>query len=163
MKLWENCKMCRYKGDKRPVEKAYFCTYPGKTYINDAGVCNVFKPREEITLNVQELIFELMKRATFNYFDGEKVVQSLRENNHLWKAVYMTRDYGTLIPLRDIPTGSFNVDTLYIISSGRDDEKLVRLAKTWEPDEIEWLSEDEVVDKLSTTMEKYRVLMVWWD
>lgn len=40
---------------------------------------------------IQDLNFELMKRATFNHFNGEEVVKSLEEHKDLWRGAVMTR------------------------------------------------------------------------
>lgn len=61
---------------------------------------------------IQDLHFELMRRASFNDFDGESVVNTLKEHRDLWKGAIMDRD--NLIPLRDIPSNYWNVDTLYL-------------------------------------------------
>jgi len=126
---------------------------------------------------VQELQFELMKEATFNNFDGEKVVESLKEHKDLWKGVIMDRAGYTgmnpkpiepcidLIKLRDIGGGYWNVDTLFILPSGKDDEKLKLLAESWDADEVDWLEGKEVSHAFGQAgpNAQKKLLRVWWD
>lgn len=113
---------------------------------------------------VQELNLELMELASFNSFDGKAVVKSLKENQDLWAGAVMGRfGYAELIQLRDIDSGYWSIDTLMILSSGKDDDKLELLAKSWSADEVDWLSEEEAADKLGSWPTKKRVLRVWWD
>lgn len=113
---------------------------------------------------VQELNFELMKLASFNEFDGEAVVKSLTEHSDLWSGAVMGRfGYSELIQLRDIPNNSWNVDTLMILSSGEDDQKLEELAKTWGADEVDWLSVEQTEQQLGSYPAKHKVLRIWWD
>lgn len=119
---------------------------------------------------VQELNFELMKEATFNSYDGEKVVKDLKEHEDLWEGVVMDRsgyvkpnqpDYSdviNLIKLRDISQGYWNIDTLYIIPNPGKEDKLEMLAKTWEADEVSWMENPDL-----GTSNPPQVLKVWWD
>ena len=92
----------------------------------------------------QKLVFELMKKATFNEFDGKKVVKDLIENRDLWRAVVMDREgyspYNEsllvidLIKLRDLEADVYNVDTVFILPADGDEvmRKLETLAKKLE-------------------------------
>jgi hypothetical protein len=118
---------------------------------------------------IQALQFELMRKASFNGFDGDVVVDSLITHSDLWTGVVMDRaDYYysaggerkeghnepvDLIKLRDIGAGYWNVDTVYILpADGREDD-LLALAKTWGADEIDWYRNTHVG----------RYLRVWFD
>src|SRR5437762_9537039 len=82
-------------------------------------------PPEDLPLteaSVQEIQLELMRRRSFNFFDGPKIVASLRKHRHLWQAVLMDRlgfvskegghlNWG-MIKLRDLPKNYWNVDDL---------------------------------------------------
>ena len=109
----------------------------------------------------QELAFELMRSASFNEFDGVGVVSDLERHAHLWDAALMNRD--DLVTLRDLPYGEWNVDTLYVLSSGQDDLALERLAAQWKADEVRWMSEDEAAQHLGESPPQRRILVVWWD
>ena len=69
-----------------------------------------------------------------------------------------------LITLRDIEDDTWNVDTLYILSSGGNDKALRRLAQHWEADEVTWIS-GSAADKLlgEYASGPHRILQVWWD
>lgn len=111
---------------------------------------------------VQELMLRLMELASFNNFDGFEVVKWLRENRDLWDGVVMLR--GDLIMLRDIKDDSWNVDTVYILASGHDDDKLfTAIENSWGADEVSYLSEEEASHELGQWPCKQKVIMVWWD
>jgi len=125
---------------------------------------------------IQELQFRLMRKASFNLFDGDKVVDSLIEHKDLWKGVVMARagynapearDFSEaidLICLRDIESNIWNVDTVYILPEPGKEKELYKLAKTWDADEVNWLS-----SKVSQRFlgvggdENLKILRVWWD
>jgi hypothetical protein len=102
------------------------------------------------TASIQEIHLELIRRATFNHLNGPKVVEDLEKHRDLWQAALIDRPSGVDIKLRDLPENHWNVDTLFILSSGKDDDKLELLAKSWRPDEVNWI-------------EGKRILSVWWD
>lgn len=83
---------------------------------------------------VQEIQFELIKRASFNNFNGKQIVKDLQKNKKLWKGVIMAREAYSkpinLINLRDIQKNTWNVDTLYILSNKKNDRKLEQLTDT---------------------------------
>ena len=109
---------------------------------------------ERFLTRIQNLLFALMENASFNNFNGKKVVQDLKDNSHLWKSATMIeQSSGSVIILRDIDDGRFTVDTLYILSSGVDDQKLELLVSTWSANAIDWTGEYAIG----------KVLRVWWD
>lgn len=125
----------------------------------------------------QELQLELMKLATFNDFDGEFVVKSLKENRSLWKSAMMISDCcvlpkdnfcrSGLIMLRDLDK-CFNVSTLYILPISGSEDDLELLAKTWVADDIDWIDGPTACAMLgSFSHEKEQndrqLLRVWWD
>lgn len=102
-------------------------------------------------MTAQDLHFELIKKATFDEFNGEKVVQDLMSNKELWVGVIMDRLKGTLgdlVTLRDICADTWNADTLYILSSGKDDDKLQKLAEGWQCDNINWWRKRDVFNHI---------------
>jgi hypothetical protein len=127
----------------------------------------------------QKLQFELMKLATFNEFDGEKVVKSLEENPDLWKGALMTRgsysrpnsegysDVTDLISLRDLPD-YWNVDTLFITPKAGKEDELKKLAKKWGADEVDWIGGERAANAIGSWSPETRanpkqILRIWWD
>ena len=125
----------------------------------------------------------LIEQASFNAFDGKRVVRDLLLNRELWKACLMDREkiplqqysetedtvFTDTIKLRDMPT-YWNVDTLLItpnydrkfvgqvveVHDPKEQEiktKLTSLAKTWSADEIDWYFDNQAGD----------ILRIWWD
>ena len=116
---------------------------------------------------VQELQFALMRKATFNEFNGDHVVDSLLAHRDLWEGAVMDRaDYYyrggegdhaepvDLIKLRDIAAGYWNVNTVYLLAAtGQEDKLELLVRREWYADEIDWMH--------NTHVGKY--LRVWWD
>jgi hypothetical protein len=76
---------------------------------------------------VQEIQFELMRRASFNAFDSDKIIASLERHSELWEAVLVDRrphwqrdrynlPMAWLIRLRDLAYNEWNVDTVFILT-----------------------------------------------
>ena len=129
---------------------------------------------------VQAIQLELMKRASFNSFDGERVVRDLLNHRDLWKSCFMTRDIeasirhhlppvavhesSDLIPLRDIDEGYWNVDTLYVLvnKSKEKDMKILAL-EAWQADDVGVLNKEDASRRLGRYPASGRVICVWWD
>ena len=115
-------------------------------------------------MTIQNLQFELIKRATFNEFDGKKVVESLKANKDLWRGVIMGRFmYSYLIPLRDISDNYWNVDELFIEAMPGREKELFLLANTWSADTVSWIDREEISMLIGTSPYKGSVLYLWWD
>jgi hypothetical protein len=118
---------------------------------------------------IQDLQFELMERASFNEFDGARVVRDLREHSDLWTGAIMGRfHYSELIPLRDIAEDYWNVDELMILPDKDREDELEQLAKSWRADEIEWIGGEEACKELGSYSQQARenekqILRIWWD
>lgn len=117
-------------------------------------------------MTVQDLQFALIEQASFNSFDGSAVVASLKAHPGLWRGAIMKRD--DLIPLRDIPNGYWNVDTLYILPVLGKESELEELASEWNADEISWLGGEQACGALGSYSPEGRanpraVLSIWWD
>ena len=108
---------------------------------------------------VQQLHLELIRLTSLNLGDGNAVVDDLLRHRGLWQAVLTDR--ANLIKLRDMPDGYWNVDTLYIMSSGVDDDALLALAHTWHADTISWIRTDRPYHH-SMGGSPARVLYVWY-
>jgi len=111
---------------------------------------------------IQDIYLELIKRSSFNDFVGPRVANDLEANRDLWQGVLMTRT-DTGITLRDLEHNYNNVNTLWILSSGKNDKELEKLARTWSWDEQKWYTKDESKSALGTGSTKYRILELWWD
>ena len=106
----------------------------------------------------QELQLELIRRASFNDFDGDRVADDLLLHRELWSGALI--DGLGLVKLRDLDQDVWNVDTLYVLSSGRDDESLEALARTWKPDALGWQEGDEAGSALGV-FDGRRILVGW--
>jgi hypothetical protein len=109
----------------------------------------------------QELQLELIKDASFNCFDGPRVVEDLLKHRDLWKGVMMTRDYAPLISLRDISI-CWNVDTLYLEPQEDREHELEKIVMAWNADELAWLDGEEASSK-SGAYPGIKLLRLWWD
>ena len=67
-----------------------------------------------------------------------------------------------LIKLRDLGQGDWNVDTLYVLSSGANDRLLRKLAHRWHADVVNWVS-GAAAGRLLGESASARILEVWWD
>lgn len=111
---------------------------------------------------IQDIQLDLIERASFNQFDGERVKRDLIENKDLWKGVIMGRfDSFQLIPLRDIADDIWNVDTLMILPQAGKENELQELVAGWCADDVELLGGSEIF--LMYGGLKSKVLRVWWD
>lgn len=116
----------------------------------------------------QLAIFELVRAASFNGFDGERVVSSLTDHPDYWESAYMTDGYHNGgLTLRDMRHNVWHVDTLYLLAREGQEQNLYNLAQTWDADEIDWLADPGSF--LGSWNERTRkagaqiVLRVWWD
>jgi len=125
------------------------------------------KPKEPTTEPPNEIqlkVLDLIRHVRSNLFNGEKVVKDLLKNRDWWTAVWFSSGrMSDLIPLRDIADGILNVDTLYIIPAKGKEREIEALAKSWQADEVEWLSEEECSERLGMFPAETEVLRVWWD
>ena len=126
----------------------------------------------ERTINpVQRLQFELMTLASFNGFDGSQVVHDLIQRRQLWRGAVMDRGYQVwnedgevinLTKLRDLEAGHWNVDTLFVLTSGRDDAELIRLAQQeWGAAEAGYVAEPDLGEYPHPKAKQ--VLRIWWE
>ncbi|MFC9896627.1 hypothetical protein ACFVMC_23315 [Nocardia sp. NPDC127579] len=128
---------------------------------------------------VQQVQLELIRRSSFNCFDGDLVADSLTRHRDLWLAAYMDRfglahkkhrDWfasGSLIKLRDLPGGRWNVDTLVVLTETTDQaQQLAHIAEqeNWQADDVTVQDNtDELAFALGMWPTDHKVLSVWWD
>ena len=105
----------------------------------------------------QSLIFDLIKRASFNGFDGEHTVNYLIKNKDKWIGVMPeVEDYA----LRDIADDSFHIDTLLIKCENQSiaREFMPLLKRNLNPDECSLIEDTQDYREKSK-----RIIRLWWD
>jgi len=108
--------------------------------VASAGSCPTGKPPPLTITTIQAIQFDLMRRSSFNNFDGPRVARDLLRHRRLWCGAILDRlGDDALIKLRDIDENYWNVDTLYVLSSEANDAALLRLAHHWQADAIQWV------------------------
>ena len=118
----------------------------------------------DVINDFQEIQLELIRRGSFNDFDGPLIADVLVANKHLWSAVIFDREgycdftEGTalaidLIKLRDLEAGYWNVDTLFILPEQGQEDALWHLAQSIGADEVDW----------EHSRDCGRYLRVWFD
>lgn len=114
--------------------------------------------QKEVEINTtQMLVFDLIKRASFNGFDGEHTVNYLIKNKDKWVGVMPeVEDYA----LRDIDDDFFHIDTLLIKCKDEENAKefLKLLKKNCSPNEIS--IEQDTQDYNGKAK---RIIRMWWD
>jgi hypothetical protein len=124
------------------------------------------RPPPRTISKIQALQFELIRRSSFNNFDGVRVARDLLRHRRLWCGVIMDRlGNDALIKLRDIGSNAWNVDTLYVLSSRVDDRALSALARRWRSDALQWVggaTADRLLGEIGSSPH-HRILEVWWD
>jgi len=112
----------------------------------------------------QTIQLDIIARTNFNFFEGRKIADLLKENRRMWRAVLMPLD---LISLRDMESGRWHADTLYIYPEDGYQFQLEELVREqFNADEIGWVGGSSAVDMLGTTEveeKSYVILEVWWD
>jgi hypothetical protein len=105
----------------------------------------------------QMMIFDLIKRASFNGFDGEHTVNYLIKNKDKWIGVMPEIEY---YALRDIDDDMFHIDTLLIKCKdvATANKFLPLLKRNCSPDEI-----DTEEDKADYNGKTKRIIRMWWD
>ena len=125
---------------------------------------------------MQEIQFELLRRSSFNAFDGPRVAESLHRHREHWRAVIFDRigfcgknhlPTSSLIKLRDLPRNLWNADTLYILT--RSTAAARRLAdiireEDWAAEVFVHQDAKEIADLLGSDFrEDIGLIRLWWD
>jgi hypothetical protein len=111
---------------------------------------------------IQDIQLDLLELASFNEFDGARVKKDLLANKGLWKGAIMGRFKNfQLLPLRDIDSNVWNVDTLMILPQQGKEAELLLLASKWNADEVDFLEGDDI--NLMYGGGEKKVLRLWWD
>jgi hypothetical protein len=121
------------------------------------------RPAKKIS-EAQQIQLDVIARTNFNFFDGRKIAELLKENHKLWRAVLMPLD---LISLRDMEDGWWYADTLYIYPEDGYQFQLEELVREqFNADEIQWIGTARAANLLGTTEvgnKSQVILSVWWD
>jgi hypothetical protein len=129
----------------------------------EKAICpNGSSPSKSVT-KIQAIQLDLLRRSSFNQLNGRQVARDLLANRSLWCAALIDRlGSDALIKLRDVDENYWNVDTLYVLSSGANDRLLGRIARHWHADAINWVS-GASASRLLGDSRPVRILEVWWD
>lgn len=104
-------------------------------------------------MTMQDLQLEIIRRTSFNGFDGELIHAGLLKYWDLWRAVILSEQGDGLIRLRDLWDNHWNANTLFInANSVEDAEKLAVLGS------FEWNADEAVVG-----MDTKVSVRLWWD
>lgn len=116
--------------------------------------------------DLQQIQLELIRRASFKQFDGNRVAADLLRYRRLWRGALMESS-NSLVTLRDMVEYAhrpWNVDTLYILAADHlSAVKLYELAEAWNADTVEICFASEANDLLGTTDEDWWLVQAWWD
>jgi hypothetical protein len=112
----------------------------------------------------QNIQLDIIAHTNFNFFEGKKISELLKENHRMWRAVLMPLD---LISLRDMEDGTWHADTVYIYPEDGYQAQLEELVREqFNADEIEWIGGSSAMDMLGMTEVENKsevILSVWWD
>jgi hypothetical protein len=140
------------RGKKRPPVKIEFV-------INPVPPGSVKRISE-----AQQIQLDIIAKTNFNFFNGRKLAEWLKENHKMWHAVLLPLD---LISLRDMADGHWHADTLYIYAEDGFQFKLEEvLREQFGADEIRWIGGESAGDMLGTSEvddKAYVILEAWWD
>ena len=123
------------------------------------------KPSKKIS-KAQKYQLDVIAQTNFNFCNGKKVAELLKENRLMWRATLMPLN---LISLRDMEENCWHADTLYLYAEDGWQHSLEELVREqFEADEIYWIGGSAAVDYLGTSdpelMKKSNVILsVWWD
>ena len=111
----------------------------------------------------QEIQLNIIAHTNFNFFNGKKLAQWLRENHKMWRAVLLPLDP---LSLRDLAEGYWHADTLYIYPEDGWQFKLEEIMKEqFGADETRWIGGESSANMLgySEIDGSYVILEAWWD
>lgn len=111
----------------------------------------------------QEIQLDIIAKTNFNFFNGKKIAEWLRENYKMWRAVLLPLDP---LSLRDLPEGYWHADTLYIYPEDGWQLKLEEIMKEqFGADETRWIGGESAANLLgdSEIDGSYVILEAWWD
>jgi len=120
-------------------------------------------PEKKIS-EAQQIQLDIIAKTNFNFFNGRKIAEWLKENHKMWRAVLLPLDF---ISLRDMDNGHWHADTLYIYPEDGYQFKLEEIMKDrFHADVTQWFGGNSAMDMLGTSEVKdgsYVILSAWWD
>ncbi len=120
-------------------------------------------PEKKIS-EAQLIQLDIIAKTNFNFFNGRRIAEWLKENHRMWRAVLLPLDF---ISLRDMDDGHWHADTLYIYPEDGWGFKLEEIMREqFQADETSWIGGDSAVNMLGTTEvagKSYVILQAWWD
>ena len=114
--------------------------------------------------DAQQMQLDIIAKTNFNFFNGRKIAEWLKENHRMWRAVLLPLDF---ISLRDMADGHWHADTLYIFPEngwGFELEEIMR--EQFQADETSWIGGEKARELLGTSEvddKLYVILEAWWD
>lgn len=125
---------------------------------------SMLQPVSKKISEAQQIQLDIIERTNFNFFNGKRIVELLKENHRMWRSVLMPLD---LISLRDMANGHWHADTIYIYPEDGYQFQLEQLVREqFDADEIQWFGGSEAENILGTTEvenKSHVILSVWWD
>ncbi|MFT3891457.1 MAG: hypothetical protein QM730_07460 [Anaerolineales bacterium] len=120
-------------------------------------------PDKQIS-EVQQIQLDIIAKTNFNYFNGKKIAEWLKENHKMWRAVLLPLDF---ISLRDMADGHWHADTLYIYPEDGWGFELEEIMKEqFHADETSWIGGESAGDLLGDSDvddQSHVILEAWWD
>mgnify|MGYP001608450415 CR=1 FL=1 len=121
------------------------------------------KPSAKIS-KAQKFQLDLIARTNFNFFNGKKIVELLKENRRMWRSVLLPLD---VLSLRDLEDNWWHADTLYIYAEEGWQHSLEELVREqFHADEVHWVGGSSAADMLGVSrLERTSnvILSAWWD
>ena len=112
----------------------------------------------------QEIQLNIIANTNFNFFNGRRIAEWLRENHKMWRAVLLPLNF---ISLRDMDDGNWHADTLYIYPEDGWGFELEEIMKErFQADETSWIGGSRAMQMLGTSEvadKSYVLLEAWWD
>ncbi len=115
-------------------------------------------------MDVQGVMLDLIEHTSFNRLDGKRVRADLDKFRNLWQSALITSPLIGIV-LRDLPSGIYNVDTIYVLAAPGRRKELDRLVRKWNASEIEWFEGKAAQEMLGKYGPDYEpeVVQIWWD
>ncbi|MEW5848565.1 MAG: hypothetical protein AB2A00_07105 [Myxococcota bacterium] len=127
-------------------------------------------PPRPFTL-AQHSHLQLLRYTKHNLLHGEVVAEELVEMSERWVAALVDNagladeaPSSLLIKLRDMDSGVYNVDTLYVLARSREDaEHIGSMKERWRADEVCILPPEDLDNALGGDERGFWLVMLWWD
>jgi len=124
----------------------------------------VLQQVEKKITEAQQIQLDVIAKTNFNNFNGKRIAQWLIENHKMWKTVLLPLDF---ISLRDMDSGGWHADTLYIYPEDGYGFELEEIMKEqFHADETQWHGGESAMLMLGTSEvadKSYVILSAWWD